>query len=130
MVDIITSGEHAVGEGERKTERDLGAIINEVEHLAEIVAEHTVTINGVKEDLTWTREHLEALKRDAEALPAIPNTLAEAIADLSTRQDRLEARHPHEEETKAPERDESRDDRESEPDRSEPRRLSWIDRIT
>lgn len=126
MTEIIHSTTEGIGEGERRTERDLGTILNELEHLAADVAEHTTTLEGFKEDRRWMTERLEALRRDLEALPRVPEeltrTFSEAIAELTTRIERLETSSSHEERTtKPPEHhhDESEDGTSEREDHSE-----------
>lgn len=113
---VVTTAEQQLTEGERQAERDLGTITNELEHLASDVAEHTTTIEGLRGDRQWITQRLEALERDLVAIPKVPEELAEslrtAIADLSTRLDRLEATTHSEEHTEPPhhrERDEERE---------------------
>lgn len=120
MAEIIHTPE-GISEGERRAERDLGSITNELEHLAEDVAKHSTTIEGFREDKQWITERLEALQRDLEALPRVPEeltrTFSEAIADLTTRIERLENSSSHDERTtKGPEH---HHDQEEEEERSE-----------
>lgn len=109
-------------EGERRTERDLGAIANEVEHLAADVAEHTTTLQGLKEDREWITRRFEALERDLAAIPKVPEelttTFSESIANLTHRLERLEAEDDEEEGTEPPHRhDENEGDHRDEPPR-------------
>lgn len=129
MSTVVTSGEQHMEEGERRTERDLGAIANEVEHLAADVAEHTTTLQGLKEDREWITRRFEALERDLAAIPKVPEelttTFSESIANLTHRLERLEAEEDDEEGTEPPHRrDENEDDH-----RDEPPRRSILDSI-
>jgi DNA repair exonuclease SbcCD ATPase subunit len=118
MAEIIVGAEHGIEEGERRAERDLGAIANEVEHLAAQLVDHTTTIQGLREDREWITRRFEAIERDLEAIPKVPeelaSTVSESLAHLTNRVERLET--PIEEErTRAPHREESADEsRESE----------------
>lgn len=114
MGDVTTTTEHAIDEGERRAERDLGAIINEVEHLTAQLAEHTTTIEGLRSDKEWMIQRFEAIERDLLAIPKVPEELtrsvSDSIAQLSTRLERVEATTSHEEETLPPPRRESRNE--------------------
>ena len=117
MAEIIHTEE--ISEGERRAERDLGTITNELEHLATDVAEHATTIEGFREDRRWMTERLEALQRDLEAIPKLPEeltrTFSEAISDLTGRIERLESSSSHEERTtKPPERHEESEESDDE----------------
>lgn len=131
MGDVVTTTEHTAEEGVREAERDLGAVINEVEHLADDIAKHTTTIDGLKEDRTWITQRFEAIERDLVAIPRLPeeltSTLNESIANLTSRIDALEAGAHHEPETKPPHREERSD--ESEGHRERPARRSLMDSI-
>lgn len=122
MSTVVTSGEQHMEEGERRTERDLGAIANEVEHLAADVAEHTTTLQGLKEDREWITRRFEALERDLAAIPKVPEelttTFSESIANLTHRLERLEAEDDGEEGTEPPHRhDENEDEHRDDPPR-------------
>lgn len=139
MTEIIHSTAEGISEGERRAERDLGTITNELEHLAADVAEHATTIEGFRDDKRWMTERLEALQRDFEALPRVPEeltrTFSEAIAELTTRIERLETSSSHDERTtKAPEHrhDEEEEEERSEADHSDHERKqgrSLLDRL-
>jgi uncharacterized coiled-coil protein SlyX len=124
MPEIITTGD--VGDAERKAERDLGAIINEVDHLGERVVEHTTTLDGLKENWRWITEKIEQVERDAAAIPQVPGELiqsfSETVANLTTRLERLETGSAEHQETKPPERrsdgEENREEKPAEKDRS------------
>jgi uncharacterized coiled-coil protein SlyX len=128
--DVIATTDHGLEEGERRAERDLGAIANEVEHLAAQLVDHTTTIDGIKEDKTWILQRFEAIERDLAAIPNVPNelmtTFSESLANLTTRLERLEATALDEPETKAPKRDERRSD---EDDRPAEKRPNILDRL-
>jgi chromosome segregation ATPase len=126
---VIATGEHGLEEGERRAERDLGAIANEVEHLAAQLVDHTTTIDGIKEDKAWILQRFEAIERDLAAIPKLPEeltaTFSESLANLTSRIERLEATAT-EPETRAP----SRSDRTSdEEDRREEKRPNILDRL-
>jgi chromosome segregation ATPase len=108
MANVITTD---LESGERQAERDLGAIVNEVEHLTAQLAEHTTTIEGFREDRSWINSRLEALERDLAALPKVPNELATSLLELTSRIERLESSSipESEEHTEAPEREEHRE---------------------
>jgi uncharacterized coiled-coil protein SlyX len=128
--DVIATTDHGLEEGERRAERDLGAIANEVEHLAAQLVDHTTTIDGIKEDKTWILQRFEAIERDLAAIPNVPNelmtTFSESLANLTTRLERLEATALDEPETKPPKRDERRSD---EDDRPAEKRPNILDRL-
>jgi uncharacterized coiled-coil protein SlyX len=128
--DVIATTDHGLEEGERRAERDLGAIANEVEHLAAQLVDHTTTIDGIKEDKTWMIQRFEAIERDLAAIPNVPNelmtTFSESLANLTTRLERLEATALDEPETKPPKRDERRSD---EDDRPAEKRPNILDRL-
>lgn len=130
MPDVIATTDHGLEEGERRAERDLGAIANEVEHLAAQLVDHTTTIDGIKEDKTWMIQRFEAIERDLAAIPNVPNelmtTFSESLANLTTRLERLEATALDEPETKPPKRDERRSD---EDDRPAEKRPNILDRL-
>lgn len=131
MPDIIATTDHGIEEGERRAERDLGAIANEVEHLAAQLVDHTTTIDGIKEDKVWMLQRFEAIERDLAAIPNVPNELAttfsESLAHLTQRIEALEATAIDDEpETKAPKRDEQRSD---EDDRRQEKRPNILDRL-
>ena len=128
MPDIITTGEHEVSTAERAAERDLGAVINEVEHLTAQLAEHTTTIEGLREDRQWITQRFEAMQRDLEAIPRVPGELTEAIANLVARIERIETSATHEEETHPPERHESQSEEEDD-HQGEPERRNFLDKL-
>jgi|SRR5215472_9845441 len=105
---VVVGAEHGIEEGERAAERDLGAIENEVKHLAESIAEHATTIDGLREDRNWITTRFEALERDLAALPRVPEELTtelrETIAHLAERMERLESATIDEEGTNPPRR--------------------------
>jgi len=115
--------ETGIEEGERTAERDLGKIENEVEHLVKELEQHATTIHGLEGDRDWIRERVEALTRDLEAIPKLPEetlaTMRESLAHLAERIETLEREvmePEEEEETKPPEphhEEENRDDREA-----------------
>lgn len=111
MADVITTTEGGLEEGERRAERDLGAVIAQVEHLVKTIEEHTTTIEGLREDRNWITHRFEAIERTIAELPTtIPDELRtqlNAIAELTSRIEHLEAATTHEEETKPPHRDEN-----------------------
>jgi uncharacterized coiled-coil protein SlyX len=129
----LTIGGSGLEEGERRAERDLGAIVNEIEHLTAQLAEHTTTIQGLREDKEWITRRFEAIERDLQAIPRVPEELATTVSDslthLTQRIERLET--PIEEERTRPphrEREENEDrNRESDERRSENR--STLDRL-
>jgi uncharacterized coiled-coil protein SlyX len=127
MPDIIATTDHALEEGERRAERDLGAIANEVEHLAAQLVEHTTTLEGFKEDKTWIVQRLEALERDLAAAPNVPAeltaTFSESIANLTQRLERLETSED-DDHTEPPARRRS-----DEEERREEKRPSILDRL-
>ena len=131
MSDVITTG---VGDAERQAERDLGAVVNEVEHLSERLLEHTTTLDGLKQDKEWIAARIEALERDLEAIPKVPGeletTVMQSLSELTTRLERLEnSLTEPDEHTEPPQRhrseDESAEDRR---ERSEKGR-SLLDRL-
>ena len=127
MPDIIATTDHGIEEGERRAERDLGAIANEVEHLAAQLVDHATTLDGIKDDKTWILQRFEAIERDLAAIPNVPGelttTLSESIANLTTRVERMEAT-ALEPETKPP----SKSDRTSDEDvRREEKRRNILD---
>jgi DNA repair exonuclease SbcCD ATPase subunit len=132
VADIITTGEEGLTEGERRAERDLGTLTNEIEHIASDVINHTTSIEGLQADRKWIAERIEAIARDLEALPKVPEELArtfsEAISDLTTRVERLEESATHEEPMTEPprrrEREEENDER-----REEKQDQSLLDRL-
>lgn len=131
MTDVISTG---LESGERQAERDLGAIVNEVEHLTAQLAEHTTTLDGLKEDRQWISSRIEALERDLTDIPRVPNELATTVmtslSELTNRLERLESSsaEPEPEHTRAPERhsDESEDHESEKRDESRP---SILDRL-
>jgi DNA repair exonuclease SbcCD ATPase subunit len=133
VTEIITSTEHGIEEGERRAERDLGAIANEVEHLAASLAEHTTTIQGLREDREWITRRFEQIERDLIAIPRVPeelaSTVSESLAHLTNRVERLET--PLEEErTRAPQRErESDEDRSRESDERKEKSRSTLDHL-
>jgi uncharacterized coiled-coil protein SlyX len=127
--DIIATTDHGIEEGERRAERDLGAIVNEVEHLAAQLVDHTTTLDGMKDDKTWILQRLEAIERDLAASTNVPGeltaTLSESIANLTNRIERLEST-ALEPETKPP----SKSDRTSDEDvPREEKRPNLLDRL-
>jgi chromosome segregation ATPase len=131
VTDVISTG---LESGERQAERDLGAIVNEVEHLTAQLAEHTTTLDGLKEDRQWISSRIEALERDLTDIPRVPNELATTVmtslSELTNRLERLESSsaEPEPEHTRAPERhsDESEDHESEKRDESRP---SILDRL-
>jgi uncharacterized protein YhaN len=127
---VIATGEHGIEEGERRAERDLGAIANEVEHLAAQLVDHTTTLDGIKEDKAWILQRFEAIERDLAAIPNVPAeltaTFSESLANLTNRIERLEATAT-EPETKPPSRrSESTSDEE---EHREEKRPNILDRL-
>ena len=137
MADIITTAEGGLEEGERRAERDLGAVIQRVEQLVADVAEHTTTIEGMRENREWISQRLEAIERDLAAIPRVPEDLAtstsSSIANLTERLERIEGAmtDEDEDETKPPHhehrRDEAGDEREHE--NGNGKRPSLLDRL-
>jgi uncharacterized coiled-coil protein SlyX len=130
MAEIIATADHGIEDGERRAERDLGAIANEVEHLAAQLVEHTTTLEGFKEDKAWITQRFEAIERDLIAIPNVPaeltSTITQSLANLTSRLEHLEST-ALEPETKAPaRRDESRSDEE---EHREEKRPSILDRL-
>lgn len=133
---IVTGAEHGAEDSERRVERDLGAVANEVEHLAADVAEHTTTIAGLKDDRNWITQRFEAIERDLAEIPRAPSeivsTFSESLANLTHRIERLEAIDDDEPETKPPDRhrDESTDDERRDEDRDRNHdRKTWLDSV-
>ena len=133
MPDIITTGDRDVDDATRRAERDLGSVITEVEHLTEQLADHTTTLDGLKEDKTWIVQRFEAIERDLIAIPRVPEDLAttfsETAANLASRLERLEAMATTDDDdhTDAPKRNRDRsDDRD---DRQEEKRPNILDRL-
>jgi uncharacterized coiled-coil protein SlyX len=130
MADVITTG---LEQGERQAERDLGAIVNEVEHLTAQLAEHTTSYEGLREDQTWIKQRLEALERDLAEIPRVPSELAttvtQSLSELTNRIERLEssATEDEEEHTRAPRRERESDEDERRDDKHE-KRPSSLDR--
>jgi uncharacterized coiled-coil protein SlyX len=132
MADVTLSTEQGLEEGERRTERDLGAIVNEVEHLAAQLVEHTTTIQGLREDREWITRRFEAIERDLQATPRVPeelaSTVSESLAHLTNRIERLET--PIEEErTRAPRHREENEDRSRESDERKDESPSILDHL-
>lgn len=134
MPEIIRSTEGGLEEGERRAERDLGAVIERVDQLIKDVADHATTIEGIKGDRQWITERLEAIERDLAAIPKIPedltSTLSSSIANLTERLERLEAAtiDDEDEHTRPPHRDEHRDGDED-GRRREEKRPTLLDRL-
>jgi chromosome segregation ATPase len=133
MSDVTLSTGDGLEDGERRAERDLGAIANEVEHLAASITEHATTIEGLREDRAWITSRFEAIERDLQALPKVPDELAstvsESLANLANRIERLET-PIQEERTRAPHRErESDEDRSLESDERKEKNRSTLDRL-
>lgn len=137
MADVhVTDGEGEGGasDAERAVERDLGAALNELDHLAETVAEHTTTLKGYEDDKRWITERFEALERDLATIPRVPGEItteiASSIAELRNRIAALETEPEREPETKPPPAHEREDGREGGRDREHTeKRRSILDRV-
>lgn len=133
MGEVITTND-GLEEGERRAERDLGGVIERVEQLIKDVAEHTTTIEGMRENREWISQRLEAIERDLAAIPRVPediaSTTSSAIANLGERLEQIEAAlvDDDEEETRPPrhERETQHDDDER---HSSDKRPTLLDRL-
>ena len=104
MPDVATT-ERSLEERERPAERALGAIANEVKHLAAQVAEYAATIRELKDERRSIKQKFEAIERDllARKVPKeVLSNFSSSIATLTQRLERLEATAIDKEETKPP----------------------------
>lgn len=108
MPNVIGATEQSLAERERRAERALGALANEVKRLATQLAEHSATVKALKDDQRGIRQKFDAIDRAVSAIPIVSketvSTLSQSVAHVTQRLERLEAAAIGKEETKPPKR--------------------------